>query len=576
MPVSNAEVADIFEEMADLLDIQEANRFRIRAYRNAASMIGRLSRNVRDMVEEGEDLTELSGIGDDLAEKIQEIVATGTLRQLEELEDEVSPDLAKLLRVPGLGPKRVRTLRDELGITTLDELEQAARQEKVQTIKGFGEKIEHNILEGIEEAHGEERRILLMEADQLVEPLVEYMDKCEEADDIVVAGSYRRRKETVGDIDVLVTGDEGADVIDHFKAYEDVVEVLSEGETRSSVVLRSGLHVDLRVVADESCGAALMYFTGSRDHNIAFRNLAVEKDLKVNEYGVFRVDDDEEERIAGATEEEIYHLLDRSYIPPELRENRGELDAAAQDELPELITLEDIRGDLQMHTTASDGKASLEEMVDAARERGYEYIAITDHSKYVGITNGLDEKRLADQIEAIEALNDKHDDIRILKSMEVDVKEDGSLAMSEEMLEALDLVLCAIHSNFDLSEEKQTERLLRAMDNPAVNIVAHPTGRLIGKRAPYAIDVGRVMEGALERGCFLEINAQPDRLDLNDIYAKAAKEMDLKLAISTDAHATTNLDFMHCGVDQARRGWLESDDVLNTRAWTDLKKLLDR
>lgn len=572
MPVSNSEVADIFEEIADLLDIEGANQFRVRAYRNAANTIGRLSRSVHDMIKDGADLTELEGIGEDLAGKIREIVETGSLKQLQELEADTPPELAKLMRVPGLGPKRVRKLREELDITTLDQLERAARQEKVREIKGFGAKIEHQILEGLTEAPGAEKRILLIEADQIVDPLVGYMHQLDILDELVVAGSYRRRKETVGDLDLLATSDQGKEVIDHFAAYEDVDEVLSKGDTRSSVVLRSGLHMDLRVVPEESYGAALLYFTGSRAHNIALRNIAVREDLKVNEYGIFKG----EQRIAGQTEEEIYELFDRVYIPPELRENRGELEAAKNDELPELVTLDDIKGDLQMHTTASDGHNSLEEMVEAARDKSYQYIAITDHSKYVGITQGLDADRLAEQIDEIDQLNDSYDDIRILKSSEVDIREDGSLTLPDEILERLDLVLCAIHSKFNLSEEKQTERLLRAMDHPAVNIVAHPTGRIIGKRAAYALNVERVMEGAHERGCFLEINAQPDRLDLNDVYGKAAKEMGLKLAVSSDAHDTSNLTFMRFGVDQARRAWLAADDVLNTRSWSSLQKLLER
>ena len=572
MPVHNAEIAGIFNQIADLLEIEGANQFRVRAYRNAARTIGGLPRSVADLIEEGQDLTELPGIGEDLAGKIEEIVETGSLVQLEEIKRRTPPELADLLKISGLGPKRVQALREELGIVSREDLEQAARQGKVQQLDGFGEKIEQGILQDIERAKGEEERTLLMVAEQIVEPLVDYLREGGRVENVIVAGSYRRRKETVGDLDILATSEESAKAIERFVEYEDVEEVDSKGETRSTVVLRSGMQVDLRVVPQGSYGAALLYFTGSKSHNIALRNMALEQDLKINEYGVFKGED----QIAGQTEEEIYDICDLPYIPPELRENRGELEAASNGQLPQMIALEDLRGDLQSHTKASDGNASLKEIAQAAQDRGYEYFAITDHSKYVAVTQGLDAEGLARQIEEIDRLNGQLEGIVLLKGVEVDILEDGSLDLPDDILKELDLTICSIHSKFDLSREEQTERIIRAMDNPYFNILAHPTGRLIGERAPYDVDMERVMEAAQERGCFLEVNAQPDRLDINDVYCKMAKEMGLKIAISTDAHSVNELDYLRFGIGQARRGWLEAEDVLNTRSWKELRKLLKR
>lgn len=555
------------------MEIEGANQFRVRAYRNAARTVESLSRRVADMLEDGEDLTELSGIGEDLAGKIKEIVETGTLDQLAEIEDRTSPELADLLDISGLGPKRVKALHDELGITTLDDLEKAAHSGKIRDIEGFGEKTEKKILEDIEAASGEaEDRKLLMVAEQIAEPLMEYLNDSGKIEDMEIAGSYRRRKETVGDLDILVTTDSPEEIMDRFAEYEDVDTVESKGETKSTIILRSGFQVDLRVMEKQNYGAALLYFTGSKSHNIALRKMAMDKDWKINEYGVF----EDDERIAGETEEDIYELFDLPYIHPELREDRGEIDAAEQGNLPKLITLDDIRGDLQMHTKESDGKSSLQEMIDAAKEIGYEYIAITDHSKKVTVANGLDADRVRKQIDKIDEINDELGDILILKSIEVDILEDGSLDLPDDVLEKLDLTICSIHSKFNLSQEKQTERIITAMDNPNFNILAHPTGRRIGKRKPYDVNLEKVMTAAKDRGCFLEINAHPERLDLNDVYAKMAKDIGLKLSISTDSHQANELTYMRFGVWQARRGWLEKDDILNTRSWNDLKTLLKR
>ncbi len=572
MPVQNTEIAAMLDELADLLEIEGANRFRVRAYRNGARTVAEHTRHMSALVAAGEDLTALPGIGKELAAKIKEMVETGHLSKLEEVKQRTPGSLVQLLKIEGLGPKRVQTLYEELHITNLDELEAAAKQGRVRELHGFGAKTEEKILADLEQAREAEARTRLDVAESLIKPLVDYLRELEGVTRVEVAGSYRRRKETVGDIDILAIGEDGASIIQHFVEHEDINTVASQGETRSTVFLRSGLQVDLRVVPKESYGAALQYFTGSKAHNVALRTLAVKQGYKINEYGVFRDD----ERVAGESEAEIYDLFDLAYVEPELREDRGELQAAKAGRLPQLLTIDDIRGDLQMHTTGSDGKASLEQMARAAQEMGYEYIAITDHSAYLGMVQGLDADALAQQIDAIDALNDRLEDFRVLKSIEVDILEDGALDLPDEILQRLDLRICSIHSKFGLSREQQTERILRAMDNPNFNILAHPTGRRIGERPPYAVDMERVMSAALERGCYLEINAHPERLDLHDIYAKMAKEMGLKLAISTDAHSVNGLRNMRFGVGQARRGWLEAEDVLNTRSWSELQALLAR
>jgi len=564
-------VAETFEKVADLLEIEGENPFRVRAYRDAARTVGGHSRSVAEMVEKGEDLTELPGIGEDLAGKIREIVETGKLSQAEELEKKTDPGLRELLGLPGLGPERVRELHERLGVRSLQELEDAASDGKISDLPGFGKKTEQNILEAIEQDRTTEKRVKLSVAEQIARSLEAYLNGIEGVDEAVVAGSYRRRQETVGDLDVVVASKKGGEIIEKFVENEDVQKVVSKGKTRSSVVLRSGLEADLRVVPKESFGAALLYFTGSQPHHVALRDMSLKKKLKINEYGVFKG----EMRVAGKTEEEIYEKLGLANIEPELRENRSELEAARKDSLPKLVIQKEIRGDLHSHTDATDGNNTLEEMARAAEERGYDYLAITDHSKRLRMVGGLDEKRLRKQIEEIERLNDQLG-ITLLKGIEVDILEDGSLDLPDEVLKELDIVICSVHHKFGLSEEKQTDRIIRAMENPNANVIAHPTGRMIGTRQPYEVDIGRVMEATNDNGCFLELNADPDRLDLNDVHCKAAREMGVKLSISTDAHSTSGLDNMRFGVGQARRGWLEKKDVVNTRTLKQLKKLLKR
>jgi DNA polymerase (family 10) len=572
MPVQDFDIVDIFKKMANLLEIQGANPFRIRAYRNAARNLSNNQRNISDMIEEGADLTNLPGIGRDLAEKIKEIVKTGSLSQLEEIESKIPSGLDKLFKISGLGPKRVKALYRNLEIHNLKDLKKAAEKGKIHELKGFGRKMERSILEDLEQMDGKEERIKLVEAEQRAKTIVAYLKKIKGVKEVIVAGSFRRRKETIGDLDILVTCENGSKVMDRFTNYEDVRKVMSKGKTRSSVVLRSGLQMDLRVLSQDSYGAALHYFTGSKSHNIAVRKLAVKKKIKINEYGVFK----KEKRIAGKTEKEVYDAVGLAFIEPELRENLGEVEAAQQGHLPDLITLEDLRGDLHTHTKETDGHNSLEEMAKAARDRGYEYLAVTEHSKKVAMAKGLDAERLKKQIKEIDRLNETLEGIILLKGIEVDILKDGSLDLPDEILKELDLTVCSVHYNRNLPEEQQTERIIRAMDNPYFNILAHPTGRLINEREPYEVDLEKIMKAACDRGCFLEINAHPDRLDLPSRYCKMAKDMDLKVVISTDAHNLADLDFMGFGVDQAKRGWLEAKDVLNTRKWGQIRKMLQR
>ena len=572
MSVHNTEIAEMFSRLAELLEIQGANPFRIRAYRKAAQTIEGLPHSVASMLAEGSDLSDLPGIGEDLAAKIQEIVETGHLSLLDQVSSQLPGQLADLAKISTLGPKRVKMLYDTLGIQDLKGLAKAARSGKIRELHGFGPKTEEKILAETDKRSGTEQRIKISTAEEFAEPILDYLKSAKGVKDAMIAGSYRRRKDTIGDLDILVTCTQAKTMMDHFVAYEEVETVVSKGQTRATVILRSGLQVDLRVVPEESYGAALQYFTGSKAHNIAVRSLAVKKGLKINEYGVFRG----ETRIAGRTEKEVYAQVGLPYPEPELRENWGEVEAGLHHALPHLVTLNDIRGDLHVHSKASDGHSTIYDMALAAQSKGYNYLAICDHSQRVTIAHGLDAKRLASQIEEIDRLNQTLKGFDILKGAEVDILEDGSLDLSDELLQRLDLTVCAIHYKFNLPRAKQTERIIRAMDHPAFSILAHPTGRMINEREPYEIDMEQIMAAALERGCYLEVNAQPVRLDLNDIHCKMAKDMGVKLVISTDAHRTTDLDFMRFGVEQARRGWLEPEDVLNTRSLKELKKFLRR
>ncbi len=542
----------------------------MRAYRNAAEAVRSLPRALSDAVAGGEDLSKLAGIGKDLAEKIAEIVQTGSLGLLDEIGKTTPATLADLLSLPGLGPKRVALLHAELGIETREDLARAARDGRIRSLAGFGPKTEARLRSFLERGAPEEGRTLWSEAEPVAQRLVEHLARLGGVEKVEIAGSLRRRKETVGDLDVLVTCKRGVKVADHFVAFEDVETIVARGSTRSTVVLRSGLQVDLRVVPPVSYGAALFYFTGSKAHNVAVRKIAVRRRLKINEYGVFRG----KSRVAGRTEAEVYRRVGLPYIEPELRENRGEIEAARRKSLPDLIELGDIRGDLHTHTLATDGTDDIVDMARAAKRLGYAYVAISDHTVAARIAGGLDARAMRRHLIRIEKANGSLRGIRILKSAEVDILRDGSLDLPASVLADLDLVVAAVHSSFAMSRERQTERILRAMDDPHVHVLAHPTGRLLGEREAYAVDVERLIEGAVTRGCFLELNAQPSRMDLPDVWCKAAKDAGAKIAISTDAHAAHQLDFMRLGVGYARRGWLERGDVLNTRTATQLERLL--
>jgi DNA polymerase (family 10) len=572
MPIHNADIAAIFEEIADLLEIQDANPFRVRAYRNAARTIGEYGREVAEILAGGGKLPKLPGIGADLAAKIEEIATTGRSRFLEELRAQLPPTITQLLSIPGLGPKRVKMLYDSLQVETLDQLAKAAEAGRIRELPGFGEKTERAILEAIRAHASQSRRYSIAVATQYAQSLVAHLRKGPGVRQAVVAGSFRRAKETVGDLDILVTAASGPPVMSHLLAYDEIADVLSHGETRSSVVLKSGIQVDVRVVPGESFGAALHYFTGSKPHNIAIRKLGQERGLKINEYGVFRG----ERRIAGETEESVFAAVGLPWIPPELREDRGEIEAARAGRLPQLVELKALRGDLHVHSKASDGRHTLRELAEEAHRRGWQYLAITDHSPRLAVTHGLDAKRLMQQIEEIDRLNETLKGIRLLKGIEVDILEDGSLDLADSLLKELDLVVAAVHSHFNLPREQQTRRILRAMDHPHFTLLAHPSGREIGGRPPMDVDMERIIRHARERGCYLELNAQPERLDLTDIHCQLAKAEGVLVSINSDAHTLLDFDHLRFGVGQARRGWLEAKDVLNTRSLKELLPILKK
>lgn len=572
MRIHNIEIAAMINRLADFLEIKGDNPFRIRAYRNAARIISTYSKSMAELIEKNEDLTDIPGIGDHIAAKIETIVKTNELPSLKKIEAKMPSVLSELLKIENLGPMRVQKLYKKLKLKNIQDLKKALKKGKIQKIKGFGEKTAKKIQQGIDNEAAYSKRLPLIDAMPISDSLLTYLKKSKTVDKLICAGSFRRRKETVGDLDILITANDKQVAMDHFIKFDEISEILSQGTTRASVRLHSGIHVDLRIVAPHSYGAALIYFTGSKAHNIHLRGMAIKKGLKINEYGVFK----NEYRLQAETETEVYQKIGLEFIEPELREDRGEIEAAKKKTLPKLITLKNIRGDLHSHTNATDGKNTLVEMAEAAQIQGYEYLAITDHSFRLGVMRGFDEKKLIKQMRAIDKLNEKLNGFIILKSLEIDILENGKLDLSESLLKQLDLTICSIHSKFGLSEKKQTERIIRAMDNPYFNILAHPTGRLINQRQGYAIDLERIMLAAKERGCFLELNAQPERMDLSDLHCLLAKDLGVKLAISTDAHSISDFRYMQYGIYQARRGWLEAENVINTFPLKQLKKILKR
>ncbi len=557
----NIEIANLFNEIADYLEVKGENPFRIRAYRRAAQTIEGLSEDLSAIAERNA-LQDVAGIGKDLAGKIQEYLTAGKVEYLEGLRKEIPAGVIDLMGIHGVGPKTAKLLYDQVGVDSVEKLEELAKAHKLVGLPGIKAKTEENILKGIAVWRSGRERMPLGTALVLAEAVLGELRKLKEADQIAPAGSLRRMKETVKDIDILVTSKSPARIMDVFAGLPNVAEVLAHGDTKSSIRLRENIQVDLRVVEPECFGAALQYFTGSKQHNIRVRELAQRKGLKVSEYGVFN--ERTNRRVAGKTEEEVYKAIGLPFIPPELREDSGEIEAALEGQLPMLVSLEDIRGDLQMHTTWSDGAHSLADLAAGVRAKGYHYMGVTDHSKSATVAGGMNEEQVLQMITEVRALNKTLRGFRVLAGCEVDIKGDGSLDFPDEILRQLDLVLVSVHSRFKMSREEMTARIVRAVQHPLVHILGHPTGRLIGERAPYEVDMEAVLRGAQAGGTAVEINASPSRLDLNDLHARRAKELRIPIVINTDAHAISQLDYMRYGVSVARRAWLTPKDVLNT------------
>jgi DNA polymerase (family 10) len=569
--MKNAEIAALFSEIADFLEIKGENPFRVRAYRRAAQAMEGLAEDVAAVADRGE-LLEIPGIGKDLAGKIQEFLQCGAVEYLEGLRREIPVGVVELMRIHGVGPKTAKLLYEQVGVDSVEKLEELAKEHKLAGVPGIQAKTEENILKGIAVWRGGRERRPLGAALTLAETILETLRDLEEVDQISMAGSLRRMKETVKDIDILVTSKTPARIMEVFVGLPNVAEVLAHGETKSSLRLRESIQVDLRVVEPDCFGAALQYFTGSKQHNIRVRELAQRRELKVSEYGVF--DGRSGKRVAGATEEDVYRAVGLPLIPPELREDAGEIEAALADRLPTLVALADIRGDLQLHTTWSDGAHSLADLAAGVQAKGYQYMAVTDHSKSVTVAKGMDEARVVQMIAEVRSLNRRLKRFRVLAGCEVDILADGSLDFPDEILAQLDLVQVSVHSRFKMSREEMTARIVRAVRHPLVHILGHPTGRLIGERAAYEVDMEAVLQAARVAGIAVEINASPSRLDLNDLHARRAKDLGIPITISTDAHAMPQLDFMRYGVAVARRAWLTPGEVLNTLPDRDLASWL--
>jgi len=568
--MDNKQIARILRDTAQLLEIDGAIIGRYRSYEKAAELIDSLPESVEQLVKEPEKLEELPGIGERMVEHLQEIVKTGDYSLRKKLLKKYPATILDVLQLQSLGPKKVAFLWSNFKAATVADVERLAREQKLRDLPGFGEKSEQNILKAVDVFKKSTGRFLIHTAEAAALGLAEHIKKAGKAvDSVTPAGSLRRGKETVGDLDLLVTLADGftsqkhVDALaEHILKFPDIDQQLAHGENKVSFTLTNGLQVDVRLLERENFGAALLYFTGSKEHNVALRGRANDMGLTLNEYALATLKG--EKPVAGRTEEEIYAKLKLDYIPPELRENTGEILAAEQHKLPRLLTLKDIKGDLQMHSTASDGKNSIEEMAEAARKLGHEYIAITDHSKAVTVANGLDEKRAAALIKKIHGLGEKELGIRVLAGAEVDILKDGELDYSDGLLAQLDVVVCSVHSYMNLDRAAMTDRLLGAIENPYTQIIGHPTGRLLLRRDPFDYDMEKVLDACAKHGVAMECNSYPDRLDLKDVYLRTCKERGVKVVISTDAHTTTNLSFIRYGVTTARRGWLEKKNVINT------------
>jgi DNA polymerase (family X) len=569
--MKNQMVADAFSMIADILDIQGEVFFKTRAYRIAAQTIEALDEDIEKIVKE-DRLKEIPGVGEALAKKITELVTTGRLEYLERLKKEVPTGVIDLLGIPGLGPRKVAALYTKLGITTIPMLRESAENGKLRTLPGFGEITERNILRGIQLREKTSGRVLLNVAYEDGQRILKYLQKCKDVQQIDVGGSLRRMKETIGDVDILTSSKCPENVMEYFVKYPEVARILAKGPTKSSVLLNDNLQVDLRVVEEKSYGAALQYFTGSKDHNVTLRGLAIRKGYKLNEYGLF--DKTSEKFIAGKTEEEIYKKIGFPYIEPELRENRGEFEAAQKKAVPNLVKYNEINGDFHVHSLWSDGADSLEDIVSMAQQQGYKFIGLTDHSQSLKIANGLSEELVKKKITEVQKLQKKYPELRIFCGTECDIKSDGTLDYPDKILKQFDFVYIGIHTAFKMDKDTMTKRIIKGMSNESVDFVAHPTGRLIGKRDPYEVDIEQLIDTARETNTRLEINAYPDRLDLDDVHVKIAKEHGVRFVLGTDSHSITTLGFMRFGIATARRGWLEKKDILNTYSVHEIEKQL--
>ncbi|MBI1875593.1 MAG: DNA polymerase/3'-5' exonuclease PolX [Acidobacteria bacterium] len=569
--MDNTTISRVFVQIADLLEIKGENPFRIRAYRTAAEVIANSAERLSGLDEP--QLLRIPGIGKDLARKIQELAATGHLAYHQALLQEFPSSLIDILRLQGVGAKTVALLHTELGVRTLEDLEHAARGGRLRDLRGMGARKEELILKALDERRRREGRHLMAHVARSARGLIEYLQEIAPAVEFIPVGSLRRGCETCGDLDVLAVGGTG-DLMDRFAQYGLVERVLVKGDTKSSVMLRGGLQADLRLVPQESRGAAMQYFTGSKLHNIVLRDRAMQRGLKLNEYGLYRVESGE--RIGGATEEEIYERLGLACVPPELRENRGEIEAAEAHALPRLVALEDLKGDLHAHTNVTDGRDDIEAMALGARAAGLSYLAITDHSQSLSMANGLDERRALEHAARIRALNGRVEGVTLLAGIECDIRPDGAMDLADDCLAQLDLVIASVHSAFNQDESQMTRRILRALECPFVDVLGHPTGRLILRREPYRVEMGKIIDAAARQGVALEINCQVDRLDLNDAHARLARERGANIVIATDAHAQAGFSALEWGALVARRAWLRPEDVLNTKPVEEFQKLLRR
>lgn len=575
--MKNPEVARLLYGIADLLEMQ-AVQFKPAAYRKAARSVETLSKDIAEIFSSGgkEKLMKIPGVGESIADKVAEFLSSGKLDYYDALKSQFPQHIAELMNIPGIGPKKIKLLHDKLGIKTAAGLEAAAKAHKIRELAGFGEKSEEGVLKGIGILKKGRERMLLGYALPIAEEIEQRLSQLKETVRVSIAGSMRRRKETIGDVDILASsrGKAASRIMDFFTSMPEVARILAKGNTKSSIVLRTGPQVDLRVVDDASFGAALQYFTGSKEHNVIVRKLASRKGLKLNEYGLFRKKGNR--WLAGKTEQDVYKAIGLSYIEPEIRENSSEVEAAAKNKLPKLIQYGSIKGDFHLHTVRSDGSNKLDEMVAAAKQLGYDYIAITDHSKSERIAHGLSDEEMGAWLDEIRAAAAKENGIRILAGSEVDILPSGELDFPDDLLKKMDIVIGSVHSRFKSTKEEMTKRILTAMENKYLDILAHPTGRMIGKREPYEVDVKKIFSAAAEKIVLLEINAYPDRTDLNGVLAREAKSLGCKFVIDTDAHNAENLKFMSLGVAIARRGWLSPEDVVNTRPLRELPEFFKR